>query len=69
MKYENNINNPYLSFDRYIWENDIEDFEMPYSIFGEYDKKVMLEKYKYLDNRPSNYLHVRKSKMLEEYKW
>jgi hypothetical protein len=64
-----NLSNPYTGFDKYIYENDIEDFKMPYSNFGQYDKKVMLERYRYLSNSPANYLHVRKGKMLEDYKW
>lgn len=63
-----NIKNPYLGFDKYIWENDINDFYMPYSIYGEYDKKVMLDRYKYLSNKPKDYRHVRFAQMLEEYK-
>lgn len=63
------MKNPYLKFNQYTWETDINDFKMPYSIYGDYDKQVMLEKYKYLDNKPKNYLHVRRVKMLEDCKW
>lgn len=69
MNYENNTNNPFLRFDKYTWETDIEDFNMPYLTYGKYDKQVMLEKYKYLENKPKNYLHVRRAKMLEDFKW
>lgn len=63
-----NLKNPFLSFDQYIYENDITDFHMPYAIYGDIDKKNILDRYKYLTNKPKDYRHVRFSQMLEDYK-
>jgi hypothetical protein len=63
-----NLKNPYLGYDKYIYHNDEEDFKMPYFIYGKTDKQNMLDRYKFLTNKPKDYRHVRFSQMLEEYK-
>lgn len=44
---------------RYIIVNDIEDFKIPYKIYGKIDLEIMLDKYNRLTNKPKSYLHVR----------
>lgn len=34
-----------------IWEADMEDFKMPYSIYGNFDKEVMINRYKKMANK------------------
>jgi hypothetical protein len=43
----------------YEYENSIDDFKMPYTIFGEVDRQVMLARYMKLSNLPRNLLAVR----------
>jgi hypothetical protein len=49
--------NPYSRMIEY--ENILEDFSMPYSIFGTIDREIILEKYKKLSNKPTHYLETR----------
>lgn len=63
-----NLKNPYLGFDKYVYENDLEDFAMPYKIYGNIDKENMINRYQYLSNKPKDYRHVRFSQALEDYK-
>ncbi|AFZ01632.1 hypothetical protein [Calothrix sp. PCC 6303] len=41
------------------YENLLEDFAMPYSVFGSIDRENLLEKYKKLSNKPTHYLETR----------
>ena len=38
-----NLKNPYLGFDKYIYENDINDFQMPYRVYGKTDRENMID--------------------------
>jgi hypothetical protein len=49
--------NPYARIIEY--RNDENDFRMPYQIYGESDKQIMLEKYMKLTNKPKSYLEKR----------
>lgn len=62
MKYLTDLYNPYLDFDKYVYQNDMQDFQMPYKNAGKFDIEIMKEKYKNLSNEPKNYLHVRLNK-------
>ncbi|NJM22595.1 MAG: hypothetical protein HC907_29755 [Richelia sp. SM1_7_0] len=43
----------------YVEVNDIQDFSMPYKVYGKLDKEIMLDKYNRLTNKPKYYLHER----------
>lgn len=43
----------------YAVVNDINDFSMPYKIYGKLDESIMIERYKRLTNKPKSYLHRR----------
>lgn len=62
------LKNPFLGFHQYIYENDIDDFKMPYNLYGKTDFENMKDRYMFLSNKPKDYRHVRFSQMLEEYK-
>lgn len=51
------LKNPFKTF--YLVENDLEDFKMPYRLYGTIDLENMTEKYNSLTNKPKHYLHVR----------
>jgi hypothetical protein len=55
--------NPYSRMIEY--ENILEDFYMPYSVFGSIDRETLLEKYKKLSNKPTHYLETR----YQQYQW
>jgi hypothetical protein len=44
---------------RYVIVNDINDFKIPYKIYGKIDREIMLDKYNRLTNNPKSYLQVR----------
>jgi hypothetical protein len=46
-------------------KNDINDFKMPYSVYGNFGKEVMIDKYMKLTNKPTSYLEVR----YQRYQW
>lgn len=47
-------------FERLIeYENDMDDFKMPYRHFGDIDMQVILAKYQKLSNKPTHYLETR----------
>lgn len=43
----------------YAVVNDINDFSMPYKVYGKLDESIMIERYKRLTNKPKSYLHRR----------
>ncbi|KST64080.1 hypothetical protein BC008_41490 [Mastigocoleus testarum BC008] len=51
------MRNPYKELP--IFENDINDFSMPYKLHGKIDRETMLAKYQALTNAPKNILFVR----------
>lgn len=53
-------------FERLIqYENNMNDFNMPYKIFGSITLQLMQGKYKNLSNKPTHYLETR----YLEYQW
>ena len=55
--------NPFARLIEY--ENNMEDFKMPYQHFGSNDLQLMEEKYKRLSNKPTHYLETR----YQQYQW
>jgi hypothetical protein len=51
------LKNPFVRYFKVT--NDLEDFKMPYQIYGKNDLEIMLDKYNRLTNKPKTYLHVR----------
>ncbi len=49
--------NPYARMIEF--KNDESDFCMPYLIYGQLDKEIMLNKYMGLTNKSTSYLEVR----------
>jgi hypothetical protein len=49
--------NPFSRMVEYT--NVLEDFHMPYSVFGSIDRELLLERYQRLSNRPLHYLETR----------
>lgn len=41
------------------FENILEDFAMPYAVFGSIEREALLERYKTLSNKPTHYLETR----------
>jgi hypothetical protein len=48
-----------------VYENMLDDFSMPNSIYGKIEYEILLEKYKKLSNKPTHYLQTR----YQQYQW
>lgn len=51
------LKNPFVHWIE--WENDPDDFKMPYTSYGNTDLEIMQDKYNKLTNRSKNPLIVR----------
>lgn len=51
------LKNPFVRY--FQVTNDLDDFRMPYKIYGKIDLEIVVDKYQRLTNKPKSYLQIR----------